>query len=70
MKAYRIEREIAKDGVLRLESLPFEPGERVEVIVLGCEDMVAASPASVRGKVLEYTDPTAPVADGDWDALS
>jgi hypothetical protein len=69
MKAYRTTKEIAADGVLQLDSLPFRAGEQVEIIILATEEVGKADPASVRGKVLEYSDPTAPVADGDWDVL-
>lgn len=69
MKAYRVEKEIAADGVLQLDALPFVAGERVEIIILAREDTYKANPASIRGKVLEYIDPTEPVAEGDWDAM-
>lgn len=69
MKAYRVETEIAADGVLRLEALPFRAGERVEIIILAAEEGAKADPVSIRGKVLEYMDPTAPVADSDWNVL-
>ena len=67
MKAYRIETEIAADGVLQLEALPFRTGERVEVIILARDEGTRANPASIRGQVLAYIDPTEPVADGEWD---
>jgi hypothetical protein len=34
MKAYRIEVDIAKDGVRHLDAIPFQAGERVEVIII------------------------------------
>jgi hypothetical protein len=69
MKAYRIEKEIAADGMLQLDTLPFRAGERVEIIILAAEETGEATPVSIRGKVLEYVNPTAPVAEGDWDVL-
>jgi hypothetical protein len=69
MKAYRVEKEIAADGVLQLDALPFLAGERVEVIILTREEKEQANPESIRGKVLEYIDPTEPVAEDEWDAM-
>jgi hypothetical protein len=69
MKAYRVEKEIAADGVLQLDALPFLAGERVEIIILAREETEKTHPISVRGKVLEYADPTEPVAEEEWDAM-
>lgn len=69
MKAYRVEKEIPTDGVLQLDALPFQAGERVEIIVLAARESSVASPISVEGRVLEYVEPTEPVANGDWSVL-
>ena len=70
MEAYRTEKKIAANGALRLDALPFKEGELVEVIVLPTEGKHAQSPApSLRGSVIEYVEPTEPVAQDDWDAL-
>ena len=66
--AHRIEAVLAEDGKLALDNLPFRAGQVVEVIV-----MPAARPAAIghplRGTVLRYDQPTAPVAEADWGAL-
>jgi hypothetical protein len=66
--AHRIEVVLSEDGKLSLDHLPFRAGQTVEVIVLP-----AASPTPpihpLRGTVLRYDEPTAPVAESDWDAL-
>jgi hypothetical protein len=70
MEAYRVEKRIAANGVLHIEALPFREGELVEVIVLAREDKVGKSvPSPLRGKVIEYIDPTEPVAQDDWELL-
>jgi hypothetical protein len=47
--------------------LPFSKGELVEVIILSAEDKSdAAAISSLRGQVIEYKDPTEPVAEEDW----
>ncbi len=68
MRAYRVEKRVTANGALQLEALPFSAGELVEVIVLAREEQRAAR-SPVRGQVIEYVDPTEPVALGDWEAL-
>ena len=34
MKAYRVEKQIAANGELKLSALPFKEGDKVEVIIL------------------------------------
>ena len=63
MKAYRVDKKIAANGELKLSGLPFQEGDEVEVIILSQEigsDPVTSTP--MRGKVIEYLDPTEPVA--------
>ena len=70
MKAYRVEKKIAANGVLQLHALPFREGELVEVIILPHEEkMGGPATRSLRGEVIEYIDPTEPVAQDDWEAL-
>ena len=70
MKAYRVEKQIAANGELKLSGLPFKEGDKVEVIILSYETSpysVTSSP--LRGKVIEYLDPTESVAEEDWELL-
>lgn len=69
MKAYRVEKTVAANGSLNLKGLPFGKGERVEVIVLSRGEISQNPTSPLRGKVIEYLDPTEPVAQDDWDAL-
>lgn len=69
-QAYRIHGQVSSDGTLTLENLPFEPGEEVEVIVLAEERRAREERRyPLRGKPLTYPDPTAPIAESDWQAL-
>ncbi len=69
-QAYRIHSQVSPDGTLTLENLPFQPGEKVEVIVLAEERRVREERRyPLRGKPLVYEDPTAPVGESDWHAL-
>lgn len=68
--AYRTEVVVAEDGSLRLDELPFRPGEIVEVILIPRVAAAHTHPsAPLRGSVLRYDQPIAPVADEDWEAL-
>ena len=70
MKAYRVEKKITTNGELKLNALPFQEGDEVEVIILSHEpDSEPVTPSPLRGKVIEYLDPTEPVAIEDWDLL-
>jgi hypothetical protein len=66
--AHRIEAVLAEDGKLLLDHLPFQAGQAVEVIVIPASRPIPTSHA-LRGTVLRYDQPTAPVADADWGAL-
>lgn len=70
MHDYRTETKIGTDGSLTLKGLPFQVGDRVEVIVRGAG--VAGGNGDrypLRGKPVRYTDPFRSVAEEDWDAL-
>ena len=71
MEAYQVEKKVAANGILHLSAIPFRKGELVEVIVLA-RKAKAPKPvfSSLCGKVIEYVDPTEPVAQGDWGILS
>ena len=72
MNAHRIETIIGPDGTLVLSDIPFQPGEPVEVIIL--EKSVLSTSGSkelypLHGTPLQYTAPTDPVAEEEWDTL-
>jgi len=70
MDAFRLDTKLTQDGTLTLNDLPFQAGDAVEVIIV---PRAAATPkqnaSPLRGKVLHYDNPTAPVAQEDWEAL-
>lgn len=69
-QAYRVHSRVSPDGTLRLDNLPFQPGENVEVIVLAEERRAREQHRyPLRGAPLTYEDPTGVVATADWDAL-
>ena len=67
---HRIETTVATDGTLTLTNLPFHAGDAVEVIIVPRTSASAEQTAyPLRGKVIHYDNPTAPVAQEDWEAL-
>jgi hypothetical protein len=66
--AHRIEAVLSEDGKLLLDHLPFRAGQRVEVIVLPTSRPTPPG-HPLRGTVLRYDQPTAPVAEADWGVL-
>jgi hypothetical protein len=66
--AHRVEAVVSEDGKLILDHLPFRAGQKVEVAILPINHATDPSPA-LRGTVLRYDQPTAPVAEADWGAL-
>lgn len=70
MQVYAYELTIGKKGTLTLTNLPFNVGEKIEVIII---------PRSSRqldekwypfwGKPITYLNPTDPVAEEDWEVL-
>ena len=70
MYAYRLETIISPNGELQLTSLPFRPGEAVEVIILAANNKhEALSGFPLKNTVLKYEDPTEPIAEVDWHVL-
>jgi hypothetical protein len=68
MLAHRIETTINQDKTLTLENLPFRSGEQVEVIILSRPRRESGqNQYPLRGITVQYTDPTEPVAQDDWE---
>lgn len=67
LSARRIEATTSPNGTLTLSELP--PGQAVEVIVLVRQPEPAGPTYPLRGRPVEYLDPTEPVAAEDWEAL-
>ena len=70
MQAHWRDAAVGAQGELHLEGLPFEPGQPVEVLVISkTADSTTSADRSLQDSVLEFRDPTEPVACEDWDAL-
>ena len=69
MSTHHIETKLTEDGKLTLDDLPFHAGETVEVIVMSHPSADKSTDSyPLRGKPVQYVDPTDPVAEEDWEA--
>ncbi len=69
MQTYRVETTVPSDGNLTIAALPFQAGEKVEVIVRRREQNKHREHYSLRGKPIRYIAPFESVAQNDWEAL-
>ncbi len=62
MNAHRVETVISQDRAVILKDLPFQEGERVEVIILQCPSKRSEKEQyPLRGMPIKYINPTEPV---------
>jgi hypothetical protein len=66
MQSFHTDTVVEKDGKLQLNHVPFSEGEAVHVFVSSATP-VTTQP--LRGSVLKYEQPIAPVAGEDWEAV-
>jgi hypothetical protein len=70
MRAYRIETILGENGRVALNDLPFDAGQRVEIIVLSADAADTTNPYPLRDQPYRFDDPFGPLVDpDDWDAM-
>ena len=70
MQTLRIETTVPKNREIKLNLAPFRPGDSVEVIVLSrMPEKIAPDQFPLKNTVVKYENPTAPVAEDDWNVL-
>lgn len=70
MDTHRVAATLNEDGILTLNDLPFHAGDEVEVLIVARQSKSNGQKRyPLRGQTIQYGDPTAPVAQGDWDVL-
>ncbi len=69
MQTYRVETTVPSDGKLTIAALPFQAGEKVEVIVRRREQNERRDLYPLRGKPFRYIAPVEGVAQNDWEVL-
>jgi hypothetical protein len=65
MRTFHAETVVEKDGKLHLDHVPFSEGESVHVFV---SSTTTFTKQPLKGSVLKYEQPLAPVAAEDWEA--
>ena len=71
MQTYRVEVTIADNGTLLINNLPFQAGDKVEVVVRSRNPKVAKTKRyPLRGTPIRYLNPFESVAENAWDVLS
>ncbi len=70
MQAYAYETTISQSGGLTLSNLPFNAGEKIEVIIIPrSKSKHDKKKYPFWGKPITYLNPTDPVAEEDWEVL-
>ncbi len=70
MQTYRVETKVSRNRTLTIKELPFQVGEKVEVIVRRRErERGRRGRYPLRGKPIRYLDPFGSVAENDWEVL-
>ena len=71
MQIYRVEVTISDNGTLLINNLPFQAGDKVEVVVRSHKPKVAKmNRYPLRGTPIQYLNPFEGVAENAWDVLS
>jgi hypothetical protein len=69
MIPYSVKKTISEEGVLLLEGLPYHTGEIVKVFILPQQEEVNNARVSLKGTVIYYDQPFAPVDVDEWETL-
>ena len=69
MEIYRVETKVAGDRTLKLEGLPFQGGDEVEVIVRARRPARDGNDYPLRGKPIRYIEPLKSIDEDEWEAL-
>ncbi len=70
MEPLRVEKIIQSNGTIILENLPFNEGEKVEIIILKSDAENVKSRYPLRGTTYKYENPfESAVPTEDWEAL-
>jgi hypothetical protein len=71
MTIYRVEVTVSDEGTLLINNLPFQAGDKVEVVVRSHKPKVAKTNRyPLRGAPIQYLDPFESVAENAWGILS
>ncbi|PIU31864.1 MAG: hypothetical protein COT06_05855 [Syntrophobacteraceae bacterium CG07_land_8_20_14_0_80_61_8] len=70
MHGYRVETTVSSQGSLIIKGLPFQAGDKVEVIIRRHKHGERKNTCyPLRGKPIRYADPFGSVGEEDWETL-
>jgi len=70
MQVFRIKTTVSNEDTLTIKKHPFQPGDKVEVVVRGHErEREPRERYPLRGKPIHYIDPFGSVAEDEWNIL-
>ncbi|MDZ7377243.1 MAG: hypothetical protein ONB13_11575 [candidate division KSB1 bacterium] len=70
MQIYRSETVVLKDGSILIKGLPFEAGDKVEVVIRPQQPKPKLNGRyPLRGTQIRYINPFESVAEEDWETL-
>ncbi len=70
MQTYHIETVVPINGTLTIKDLPFQAGDKVDIIVRSHEhEKKLHDRYPLRGKPIRYIDPLESVAESEWEVL-
>lgn len=69
MQVYACEFIVGKNGELALKNLPFQAGEKIEVIIIPRPESKNKNRYLFWGMPITYHHPTEPVVESDWEVL-
>ncbi len=71
MQSYRIEVIVSDDGTVLINDLPFQAGDKVEVVIRSYEAKSNQDKVyPLRGTSIEYLNPFESVAEDEWGVLA
>lgn len=71
MQIYRVEVTVSDNGTVLISNLPFQAGDKVEVVVRSRNPKLAKTDRyPLRGTSIQYLNPFESVAENSWGVLS
>lgn len=70
METHQIQKTVLPNGMIVIENLPFEVGEKVNIKIVKSEDVDPHNLYPLRGTPYRYDDPFSPLISlDDWEPM-
>jgi hypothetical protein len=69
MNAIKLDIKITNSGNLQIDKLPFNSGDEIEVILWKKQNTHRRKAYPFKGMPVYYLNPTAPVAETEWEVI-